>query len=272
MYMRILGALLLSAAALTHADSTPRTSTQLKIGDSSGGDRGLAAELARGYLQSRGGSDIQVIRRGSQMRVSGRIDGTSLRFAISSPRRETALIRLADGGLDLALTSGRAAADQRQRLAGSGGLLEEVAGLQALVLAVHPDNPVGAIDESSLRQLLRTGNGNWRDFGGEDAPIALTASDQLAEPLLQALAPAVTDRRDEASLELILQQNPLALALLPLQQADNYSKLAVTTGSTSLQPLPALIASEDYPCPGVCISMREMDGRILSWTNLSNSC
>jgi phosphate transport system substrate-binding protein len=164
---------------------------------------------------------------------------------------------LIDGELDLLLTANRMGQAQRKLLPppGEDGVpTENVLGLQAVALAVHPNNPVRSISETQLHALLHSllheGKGNWQQLGGADGPITLLTSDQLTATVLDAVLGGVqtsADRVDESALARKLKYNPAALALVPASEAEHFQTLAVTVAGVPLAPKPALIASEDYP-------------------------
>ena len=73
-----------------------------------------------------------------------------------------------EGRCDIGLSS-RSLKDEEK----SGGLTETVLALDGIAVIVHPDNPVSDLDVDTIAKLYTGEIANWKDVGGNDAPVVL---------------------------------------------------------------------------------------------------
>lgn len=73
-----------------------------------------------------------------------------------------------EGRCDIGLSS-RSLKDEEK----SGGLAETILALDGIAVIVHPDNPVSDLDMDTIARLYTGEIVNWKDAGGNDAPVVL---------------------------------------------------------------------------------------------------
>jgi phosphate transport system permease protein len=97
------------------------------------------------------------------------------------------------------------------------GLFNQTSVEGHLVIAVHPDNPVGKLSSTELKDIFNQDITNWKEFGGSDSEILIRSVDDLAgEFTEEELGP------DFQNLSLLIdtyiQANPGIIAYIP----ENY--------------------------------------------------
>lgn len=80
----------------------------------------------------------------------------------------TGIQAVLDGVCDIGLSS-RNLKDEEA----AGGLKATVLALDGIAVVVHPDNPVADLDVDTIAKLYTGEIGNWKDVGGNDAPVVL---------------------------------------------------------------------------------------------------
>lgn len=80
----------------------------------------------------------------------------------------TGIQAVLDGVCDIGLSS-RDLKDEEA----AGGLKATVLALDGIAVVVHPDNPVADLDVDTIAKLYTGEIGNWKDVGGNDAPVVL---------------------------------------------------------------------------------------------------
>jgi phosphate transport system substrate-binding protein len=79
---------------------------------------------------------------------------------------------LLDGTADIAMASGAVSDDVGDELTRNDVKLKSTTlGYGAIVVAVHPSNPVGNLSMRQLRNIFTGHIHNWKDLGGRNAPI-----------------------------------------------------------------------------------------------------
>ena len=73
-----------------------------------------------------------------------------------------------EGRCDIGLSS-RALKDEEK----NSGLTETILALDGIAVIVHPDNPVSDLDVETIAKLYTGEIANWKDAGGNDAPVVL---------------------------------------------------------------------------------------------------
>lgn len=100
-------------------------------------------------------------------------------------------------------------------------------GEEQIAFVVHPDNPVAALDQSSLQALFGGQTVNWREVGGRDLPVQVWVYAE-GEDLQQLLRAVVLQNRPVASTARLatspedmaagLGADPAAIGFLPAHQ------------------------------------------------------
>ncbi len=164
---------------------------------------------------------------------------------------------------DFALSLREASAEEvaRAREAGLGSLASarqaRVIALDAMAAIVAPSNPVRRISLADLRAIYTGEITNWRELGGEDAPIAayLPEDDAGYAALFRttmlrgaALAEGVTRLPDNDALARKVAQDPFGIGIASLARHGAAAVLTLT-GSCGFEVAPdaQTIKAEDYP-------------------------
>ncbi len=86
----------------------------------------------------------------------------------------TGLTALMDGNTDIAMSSRDLKADEKLKLQDKQIEFEiKTLAVDALAVIVHPSNPVQRLTREQLEGIFTGSITNWKDLGGEDAPIVV---------------------------------------------------------------------------------------------------
>ena len=116
----------------------------------------LSAALAEAYMDKHENVDVVVQGGGSGTGVAALINGTTDVAQMSRAMKEDEWQQAEDQGIEVT---------------------EVIAAWDALVVAVHPDNPVNALTLDELGAIYRGEITNWSEVGGEDDDILLLSRD-----------------------------------------------------------------------------------------------
>jgi phosphate transport system substrate-binding protein len=106
----------------------------------------------------------------------------------------------------------------------------------ALVIVVHPDNPVSDLPLWKLRDIFRGAILNWKEVGGKDAPIAVISHEGtsgtyetfkqrvLGDDALVTPKAAITNLR---SFQKSMAKSPDAISYIGLQQASGWKPVSI---------------------------------------------
>ena len=100
--------------------------------------------------------------------------GSGMSLAVSGGGSGTGIAGLINGTVDI-VNASRAMKDSEIEAAQSNGIepVEFTVAIDALAVIVHPDNPVNQLTISQLADIFSGRITNWREVGGNDAPIVL---------------------------------------------------------------------------------------------------
>ncbi|MBT9135882.1 MAG: Phosphate-binding protein PstS [Firmicutes bacterium] len=101
----------------------------------------------------------------------------NIEIAVSGGGSGAGVAALIDGRTNIAQSSRDLRAEERTRAAARGALHEIVVGWDGLAVAVNPANPVNELTLVQLGQIYRGEIRNWKDLGGNDAPIVILSRD-----------------------------------------------------------------------------------------------
>jgi len=161
---------------------------------------------------------------------------------------------------DLAVIARELEPEERTAAAGAGLELQGYRfARDAVVLVVHPDNPVENISRQDLTDIYRGDMTNWSAMGGRDAAIVPVVQPQetdlslfLRETLLEGEAPAVravTAAGDSAVVARVTA-DPSAIGYVSLAGAELGAKplrVAAITGLSYWKPDLEAVYNGDYP-------------------------
>lgn len=168
--------------------------------------------LLRGYAESQGALvETQPGRETRQFIYEAIADegfgDTLFRAFVEDRGSSTGFRALISGEADIGMSSRRVRREEviEARSAGLGNLTafaqEHAFAADGLLIAVHPDNPVTALSEDQVSQLLAGRIVNWSELGGPDLPVTVysrnadsgtfaTIADRFLRPFNRELGPA----------------------------------------------------------------------------------
>ena len=146
----------------------------------------------------------------------------------------------------------------------SGPANEHVIALDGIAMIVNPANPVSRLSIQQLRDLYTGQITNWKQVGGDDAPVDLYGRDkasgtrEMFEQMVvgkdkqgKPIPVAVPDGHDKGESSEIVDavlKSPNAIGYVSSPLAKGAKALAVSDGtSAALRPSDMAIVSEDYP-------------------------
>jgi len=98
----------------------------------------------------------------------------SLLIAVTGGGSGTGIAALINGTVDIANASRQMKEDEIAEAQANGiEPVEFVVAIDALAVAVHPDNPVSRLTIDQLADIFTGRITNWKEVGGDDAPIVL---------------------------------------------------------------------------------------------------
>lgn len=143
----------------------------------------LGPQLVEAWMAHQGYQDIRTeVSDDEESRVIATAnDGSDHQVTISAHGSGTAFTGLHEGNVDVGMAS-RPIKQKELALLHSQGAYdtpraEHVIGLDGLAVIVHPDNPVGSLTVTQVRDIFAGHLRNWSQLGGVDGPIHLYARD-----------------------------------------------------------------------------------------------
>ncbi|WP_237054990.1 substrate-binding domain-containing protein [Microbulbifer sediminum] len=222
----------------------------------------LAPGLVRGYLESRGATNIKQRSASERHWISADLAGRRVEIPIIALGSSTGFKALDAGTADIGMASRKIKAGEVKRLERLGdmtsGAAEHVIGLDALVVAVHPMNPLQQLSIEQLQRIYRGDIRNWRDLGGADLPIQplhrdidsgtrATFDKEVFGGSRQA-EPHVYEVSGNAETHRMVLSRPGAIGYLPFADAEKVKKVAIKAGKlVAMVPDPGIVATEDFP-------------------------
>lgn len=222
----------------------------------------LATMLVKGYLHGLGAEKIRQRSEGERHWISAQLNGRAIEVPIVALGSSTGFKALDSNTADIGMASRRIKQREVDMLARFGNLAgagaEHVIGLDALVVAVHPDNPVSQLSIAQLRRIYRGEIGNWRELGGADLPVRPLHRDTESgtratfdEEIFgggRPAAPGVHEVSGNAETHRLVLQQAGAIGYLPYADAEGVKKVAIKAGGlAAVVPDPGIIATEDFP-------------------------
>ncbi|WP_226666013.1 phosphate ABC transporter substrate-binding protein [Microbulbifer aggregans] len=255
----------LSAAARTeHALSVPEAGAEVLFRLSGSNTIGaeLAPQLVTSYLQKKGATAIQQRSAHEQHWISAQLDGKTVIVPIVAKGSSTGFKALDAGTADIAMASRKIKDSELAKLKRFGDLggvqAEHVIGLDALVVAVHKDNPVSQLSLAQMAKVYRGEIRNWRELGGLDLPIRPLHRDAESgtratfdEEVFGNKRPRRSPAREvsgNAETRQQVLQDPAAIGYLPFADAEGVHKVAIKAGDlAAVIPDRGIVATEDFP-------------------------
>jgi len=226
----------------------------------------IVRPLLETYAQSGGASNPIWTQRGSSSERGFQAQfgaGQTFSAALTLKGTLSGIDDLAKGNAQIAMLERRMTKAEAQRVAtaGLGDPLalgnEAIIGASAVVVVVHPSNPVKALTFAQVEGIFSGRIRNWNEVGGPNrriqvlAPMAGStlldvAKDTLSDPF--EILPSA--RRTGTSLETadLVSADPASVGLVHTDYRGNTAALALTNGcGQTFEPTPFNIQSETYP-------------------------
>ncbi|WP_170833142.1 phosphate ABC transporter substrate-binding protein [Microbulbifer marinus] len=222
----------------------------------------LAPRLVKGYLHSLKATDIKQRSDDEHHWISARLDGHAVEVPIVALGSSTGFKALHSDSADIGMASRQIKQKELEMLARFGNLTgaeaEHVIGLDALVIAVHPRNPIGQLTIAQLRQIYSGEILNWAELGGPDLPIrplhrdiesgTRATFDREVFGGSQPAAGNVYEVSGNAETHQLVLRQPGAIGYLPFADATDVKKVAIKAGDlAAVIPDRGIIATEDFP-------------------------
>lgn len=189
--------------------------------------------------------------------------GRQLRIDIAAHGTSTGFAALGQGLADMAAASRPISDDEAHQLRALGDLraasAEQVIGLDAVAVIVHPDNPLPQLSTEQLAQIFAGRVRRWEELGVCGGDIHLKARDDRSGTYetFKALVLTAQGRRLAAQTQRFESNEAVAEQVVADRQAIGFISLAAVHGAKVLAiadgnapamlPDRALVASEDYP-------------------------
>jgi phosphate transport system substrate-binding protein len=105
-------------------------------------------------------------------------DNPDVSIAVSGPGSGVGIAALIDGTTDIAQASRRIKSKEIDQAEANGVEVNEIqVATDALSVIVHPDNPISELTIAQLSEIYAGQITNWKDVGGNDAPIVALSRD-----------------------------------------------------------------------------------------------
>ncbi|MGN8258584.1 phosphate ABC transporter substrate-binding/OmpA family protein [Pseudomonas sp. SMSB3] len=189
--------------------------------------------------------------------------GRQLRIDIAAHGTSTGFAALGQGLADMAAASRPISDDEAHQLQALGDLraasAEQVIGLDAVAVIVHPDNPLPQLSTEQLAQIFAGRVRRWEELGVSGGDIHLKARDDRSGTYetFKALVLTAQGRRLAAQTQRFESNEAVAEQVVTDRQAIGFISLAAVHGAKVLAiadgnapamlPDRARVASEDYP-------------------------
>ncbi|WP_288130834.1 substrate-binding domain-containing protein [Microbulbifer sp.] len=249
-----------AAPARTETNSTPVTLFRMTGSNTIGAD--LAPALVKSWLETRGATRIQQRTRGERHWITADLNGSAVEIPIIALGSSTGFKALDQDTADIAMASRRIKDSEVEKLSRFGSLTgadaEHVIGLDALVIAVHKDNPVQQLTLEQLDGIYRGEIRNWQQLGGKNLPIQplhrdresgtrATFDKEVFGSNAPARSPADEVTGNHETRERVLS-TPGAIGYVPFADAEGLHKVAIKAGQlAAVVPDAGIIATEDFP-------------------------
>jgi len=222
----------------------------------------LAPAQVKSYLHAIGATHIAQRSAGEQHWIDARLQGQQVVVPIIALGSSTGFQALEDGSADIAMASRKIKPKEVRMLARFGDVTgpqaEHVIGLDALVVAVHKDNPVSRLSIDQLAQIYRGEIRNWAQLGGPNLPIRPLHRDTESGTRAtfdgevfggnRAAAPFVAEVSGNHETRAVIERDRAAIGYLPFADAEGLHKVAIKSGDlAAVVPDRGIIATEDFP-------------------------
>lgn len=144
--------------------------------------------------------------------------------------------------------------------------------VDALVIIVHPDNPLEALTRTEVQAMFNGRITNWAEVGGPDLPILLVTREREASAraiftqrimLEQRLSINAMVAAADTAVQQQVATNPGAIGYTMMGAGQGANVLALD----GIAPLPNIVSAQAYPIsiPLYFVSLAEPQGELRAW-------
>lgn len=233
----------------------------LRIGGAKSFSAQLAPNLAKGYLEAGGFTDVKVEKDGERTVVSGlNAAGAPVAIVVQGMATPKGFDGLADGSLDIALAGRRIKPEWQQKLDAFGQMTapgyEHVVAVSGIAVIVHPANPIPKLNRDQVAGIFSGTLTDWAQVGGKPGAIHVYAFDEEVG-LTDLFRTMVLGKTPYASSATILKalpaandavaSDPLGVGFVTLPFVKGTRAVPISEGSEPPHvPTAFTLASEDY--------------------------
>ncbi len=255
--------------SLASAQETIWKETKLRIHGSNTVGEKFAPELVEGYLKTQGFTLITEKSGSSpvekQFIAEDPDKKTRIIVELAAHGSSTGFKDLAAGKTDIAMSSRKIKSKEVETLKASYPSIGEesteiVIAYDALAVITHPENKVSTLSLEQIASIFSGEVVNWKELGGDDAPIEVLARDNnsgtydtflslVLKPFEKTLA--VQAARLESSRELATKvlnsKNAIGFVGASHTNSTQIIAIAKEAGALGIKPDQYTIGTEDYP-------------------------
>ncbi len=219
------------AVLLATLTATPAENVRIKGSNTFGEE--MAPQLIEDFAAFRPGVTVELESKGSGSGIAG----------------------LLEGACDIAASS-RAMSEDEMRLARSRRVVlrNHTIGYYGVAVVVHPDNPVKNLTDAQVRDLFTGAITNWRDVGGEEAPVHVLIRDPVSGAYLGFQELAMERKPYVQSARMFTSYHTMSQTVMEDRHAVGYvgMTLAAHDGVRALtingvEPQASNVAAQLYP-------------------------
>ncbi len=231
----------------------------------------LAPLLWQGFLNDQGCGGVTRSVTETQTTLAC-TTGTGPRITIAAPSSTIGMARKAAQAFDMLITTEpglvQAAASNRTAMPDENGrtVHADVIGIDALVVIVHPSNPLARLSQPQLAGIFLGRITDYADVGGRPGAIAVVAptgnpraNDRLNAVVPQWLPITLRARRLDSSQAIVaaVLANPAAIGIVEIGAATAARVVPIGPASgIAVAPTPVALISGDYPLARPVMAVR----------------
>jgi phosphate transport system substrate-binding protein len=226
--------------------------------------RALPGVLSRHVVVARGSDTLRPLAQAWSEMLMART--SRIGVTVTGGGSGTGLAFLASGGCDIALSSRKMKKSESEAIVKAGRTPKATpVAIDAVVIAVHPSNPVADLSLPDLADIYTGRKTNWKEVGGDDRPIALLARDATSgthvfflEHVIRGgsdqseatYAPATTFVSDPEAMAERIAADPRAIGYYGLgvkNEKNRHLPIAATEGAEAVAATADTAAAGKYP-------------------------
>lgn len=221
----------------------------------------LAPNLAKGYLESGGFTDVKIEKEGEKSIVTGvNAAGFPVAIVVQGMATPKGFDGLADGSVDIAMAGRRIKPEWQQKLDSFGQMTspgyEHVVAVSGIAVIVHPANAVAKLNRDQVAGIFTGKITDWSQVGGKAGTINVHAFDEemgltdLFRSMVLGKAPYAPAAKIMKALPAAndaVASDPMGIGFVTLPFVKGTRAVPISEGSEPPHlPTAFTLASEDY--------------------------